>query len=84
MLYEAGLKKLGTDEEVFTKIFTEKSREEFLCISQLYYKISSHSLLQALEEEFSSDTKNCLIGILYALLSPSEFFLNVYIKLSKD
>ena len=74
MLYEAGLKKLGTDEEVFTKIFTEKSREEFLCISQLYYKIASHSLLQALEEEFSSDTKNCLIGILYALLSPSEFF----------
>lgn len=74
MLYEAGVNKIGTDEEVFIKIFTEKSREEFLCISQLYFKLTSHSLLEALEKEFSSDTKNCLIGILYALLSPSEFF----------
>ena len=74
MLYEAGKKKFGTDEEIFTKIFTEKSREEFLCISQLYFNLTKHSLLQAIEKEFSSDTKNCLIGILYALLNPSEFF----------
>ena len=74
MLYEAGANKIGTDEEVFTKIFTEKSREEILCISQLYFNLTSHTLVQDLEREFSSDTKNCLIGILYALLNPSEFF----------
>ena len=74
MLYEAGEKKIGTDEEVFIKIFTEKSRNEFLCIAQLYFDLTKHTLLQAIEKEFYSDTKNCLIGILYAILSPSEFF----------
>lgn len=73
-LYEAGEKKLGTDEDVFTKIFTEKSKSEFICIAQLYYKLTNHTLLQAVEKEFSRDSKKCLIAIIYAILSPSEYF----------
>ena len=74
MLYEAGEKRLGTDENVFTSIFTEKSPKEFTCIAQLYYKLTKHTLLQAVEKEFSRDSKKCLIAIIYALLNPSEFF----------
>ena len=73
-LYEAGEKRLGTDEKVFTSIFTEKSRAEFTCIAQLYYKLTKHTLLQAVEREFSRDSKKCLIAIIYGLLNPSEFF----------
>ena len=74
LLYDAGENRLGTDEEVFTKIFTEKPKNEFICIAQLYYKLTKHTLLQAIEKEFSRDSKKCLIAILYSLLSPSEFF----------
>ena len=73
-LYEAGEKRLGTDEEVFTKIFTEKSQNEFICICKLYFKLTKHTLLQAVENEFSRDSKKCLIAIIYGMLSPSEYF----------
>ena len=73
-LYEAGEKKLGTDEDVFIKIFTEKSTNEFVCIAQLYYKLTKKTLLQAVEKEFSMDSKKCLIAIIYGILNPTEYF----------
>jgi len=73
-LYEAGEKRLGTNEDVFTQIFTEKSPSEFIYTAQLYYKLTKHTLIQAVENEFSFDSKKCLIAIIYAILSPSEFF----------
>ena len=83
MLYEASEKKLGNKEEVFIKIFTEKSPSEFTCIAQLYYKLTSHTLLQAVESEFSFDCKKCLIAIIYAILSPSEYFAKMVYKAIK-
>ena len=73
-LYEAGEKKLGTDEKVFINIFTTKSPNEIDCIARIYFKMTKHTLLQAVESEFSFDSKKCLIAILYAMLSQSEFF----------
>lgn len=82
-LYEAGEKRLGTNEDVFTQIFTEKSPSEFVCIAQLYYKLTKHTLLQAVENEFSFDSKKCLIAIIYAILSPSEYFAKLVHKAVK-
>ena len=82
-LFEAGENRLGTDEKVFTKIFTEKSKNEFICIAQLYYKMTKHTLLQAVEKEFSWDSKKCLIAIIYAILSPSEYFAKCIYKAVK-
>ena len=82
-LYEAGEKRLGTNEEVFTQIFTEKSPSEFICIAQLYYKLTKHTLIQAVENEFSFDSKKCLIAIIYAILSPSEYFAKLVYKAIK-
>ena len=82
-LYEAGEKRLGTNEEVFTQIFTEKSPSEFICITQLYYKLTKHTLIQAVENEFSFDSKKCLIAIIYAILSPSEYFAKLIYKAIK-
>ena len=82
-LYEAGEKRLGTNEDVFTQIFTEKSPSEFICIAQLYYKLTKHTLIQAVENEFSFDSKKCLIAIIYAILSPSEYFAKLVYKAIK-
>lgn len=73
LLVEATEKK-KVDIDTFIKIFTEKSKEEFFRIAQLYYKLTKNTLLQAVEKGFSGDSKEALIGIIYAMLSPSEYF----------
>ena len=72
-LYEAGIKKLGTDDSVFHKIFTTKSPLEISYISKAYHKITGHTILQAISNEFSGDIKKLLIALVYSIISPSEF-----------
>ena len=82
-LYEAGEKRIGTDEDTFTRIFTEKSPHEFTVIAQIYYKLTKHTLLQAVEKEFHGNSKKCLIAIIYAIISPSEYFAKSIYKAVK-
>ena len=73
-LYEAGEKKWGTDDSVFNRIFALRSPMEIACISRAYHKLTGHTVLQAINNEFSGDMKKLLIAIVYAVISPSEFF----------
>jgi hypothetical protein len=73
-LFEAGEKKIGTDEEVFNKIFALSSPHELITISREYHKLSGNLLTKAIEQEFSGDIKKLLISVLYANISPSEYF----------
>jgi len=73
-LYEAGEKKWGTDDSVFNRIFALKSPIEIACISRAYHKLTGHTILQAINTEFSGDIKKLLTAVIYAVISPSEFF----------
>ena len=73
-LYEAGEKRWGTDDSVFNKIFANKSPIEIAFISKAYHKLTGHTMLQAISNEFSGDIKKLLIAVVYAVISPSEFF----------
>lgn len=73
-LYEAGEKKWGTDESVFNKIFATKSPMEFASIARCYHKITGKTILQAIDSEFSGDMRKLLNTIVYAIISPSEYF----------
>jgi len=73
-IYEAGEAKLGTDESVFNKHFCTLSPIELACVSQQYHKLTGHTILQAIDKEFSGDSKKALRTIVYATLSPSEYF----------
>ena len=75
-LYEMVQKKKGLDINVLLSFFTQKSQAEFQLISQYYFKLSGQTILQLVEKEYSGDMKKCLKGIIYALLSPSEYFAN--------
>jgi annexin A7/11 len=81
-LAEATENKKG-DPEIFTKIFTEKSQNEFIRIAQIYYKLTKKTLLQAVEKEFSGDSKGALVGIIYAMISPAEYFAKKVYKAVK-
>ena len=73
-LYEAGEKKWGTDDSVFNRIFSLRSPMEIACISRAYHKLTGHTILQAINNEFSGDIKKLLTAVVYAVISPSEFF----------
>ena len=73
-IYKAGEKKLGTDESVFNKYFCTLSPHELAAVSREYHKLSGHTILQAIDKEFHGDSKKTLRTIVYATLSPSEYF----------
>ena len=73
-IFNAGEKKLGTDESIFNKYFCTLSPHELAAVSREYHKLTGHTILQAIEKEFSGDSKKALRTIVYATLSPSEYF----------
>ena len=73
-IYTAGEKKFGTDESVFNKYFCTLSPYELASVSREYHKLTGHTILQAIDKEFSGDSKKTLRTIVYASLSPSEYF----------
>lgn len=73
-IYDAGEAKMGTDESVFNQILCNASPAEILEISKAYYSLTGHSILEAIDKEFSGDSKKAFRTIVYATLSPSEYF----------
>ena len=74
LLYDKGAAKWGTDESTFSKIFSEASPKELIVISQEYHKLTGDTILEAIEKEFSGNMKKAFKAIVYATLSPSEYF----------
>ena len=73
-IYKAGEAKLGTDEPVFNKYFCTLSPIELAHVARAYHQKYGRTILQAIDNEFSGDSKKTLKTIVYATLSPSEYF----------
>ena len=73
-IFDAGEAKLGTDESSFNKYFVSLSPVELICVAQHYHKLTGHTILEAIEKEFHGDSKKAFKTIVYATLSPSEYF----------
>ena len=73
-LYNAGEKKLGTNEGKFVEIFSKVSTAELICISKEYNKAHGKNILELIDKEFSGNMKKALRTIVYATISPSEYF----------
>jgi hypothetical protein len=73
-LYKAGEGKLGTDEEVFNKVFALSSPPELFSINNYYVQYSSKTLKEAVEKEYSGNIKNALITILESTISPNQYY----------
>ena len=73
-IYDAGEGKIGTDESVFNKYFVTLSPYELAAVAQNYHKLTGHTILDAIEKEFSGASKKAFKTIVYALISPSEYF----------
>ena len=73
-LFTAQKEKKDILQEAYIDIFTKKSREELALISKKYYQWYSKTLIEEVDRLFSGDSRRVLKAIIYALLSPSEYF----------
>ena len=73
-IFDAGEAKMGTDESVFNRYFVTLSPNELCCVAQQYHKLSGHTILEAIDKEFSGASKKAFRTIVYATISPSEYF----------
>jgi hypothetical protein len=73
-LYNASKLKKEQLQETYVNMLTQKSRQELALIAKIYYQWYSKTLFEAIESLFSGDSKKVLKAIVYALLSPSEYF----------
>ena len=73
-LYQAGEGRWGTDEATFVRIFTQRSAAELDMISSCYQQLRGNTLHNAIDKEFSGNTKNLLHTILEGLQDPAAYF----------
>lgn len=71
LLYKHGEGKIGTDEEVFVKIISERSRQHLELVSKIYADTYGNSLLKAIRNETSGHFKQSLEAL---ITPPDEFF----------
>ena len=70
----------GKDVEKFKNVFVEKSREDLILISRAYYEKTKKNLYDAIESEVPGKNRLLLKGILFAVITPAQWFAK---KISK-
>ncbi|VDN99293.1 unnamed protein product [Rodentolepis nana] len=71
-LYNAGEKKIGTDEEVFTRIFARNSYETLRLMDELYFEKAGHGLLKAIASELSGDYEKAITTVVKTAFKKEE------------
>ena len=73
-LFNAQNDKKEVLHSTFIEIFTKKSREELAVISKEYYQWYKKTLIEVVDSKFGGDVRRVLKAIIFAILSPSEYF----------
>ena len=74
-MLKKGLKVYGTDLKLFKKVFVEKSREDLIIISRIYFiKTKNTNLYQACTLQVGGDNKELLKALVYCICDPSHYF----------
>lgn len=73
-LYSAGEAKLGTDEEVFNRIFAHSSFAQLRLVFEEYKELTGMTLEQAIKHEMDDSLHDAMIAIVECVQSPAAFF----------
>lgn len=80
MLINGELVNAGVDLDIYENVFVKKSREDLILISRAYYERTGKSLYDAIESEVAGNNRKLLKAILFAVITPAEWFAK---KISK-
>ena len=78
-IYETGETK-KPDTSLIIRYFSSFSPIELQRVCQEYYKLAGKTMLEFIEKKFSGDFKNALKAVVYAVISPSEYFATKIMK----
>ena len=82
-LKNEGLASVGADLEKFKTIFVDKSREDLILISRAYYEKTQKNLYDAIESEVPGKNRRLMKGILFAVITPAQWFAKKAYKAMK-
>ncbi|KAK9677523.1 hypothetical protein RND81_11G149200 [Saponaria officinalis] len=82
-LYKAGEKRLGTDENTFIRIFSERSRAHLAAVDSAYKSMYGNSLEKVIKKETSGFFMYGLLTIVRCAESPAKYFAKVLRKSMK-
>ncbi|KAJ8449769.1 hypothetical protein Cgig2_001425 [Carnegiea gigantea] len=82
-LYKAGEKRLGTDEDVFIRILSGRSRAHLAAVDTAYNRLYGHSLEKAIKKETSGLFEYALLTIVRCAENPAKYFAKVLRKAMK-
>jgi len=75
-ILKKGLKTYGTNLELFKKVFVDKSREDFILISRVFFKNNpkKKNLYQACDDQVGGDNRELLKALVYSICDSSHYF----------
>lgn len=73
---EGGVKNYGKNAEEFKDVFVNKSREDLILIARAFYEYNGKNLYDEIDDKLSGKIKELLEGILFAVITPAEWFAN--------
>ena len=77
-----GLKKYGTDVELFKNLFVKNSREDLISICREFKAIDKkkRNLYDAVDDTLPKPTKEIIKAIIFAVVMPSQYFAHLLKK----
>lgn len=82
-LYQAGEKRLGTDESKFNMILASKSFAHLRVVFEEYFRVSKHDIEKALKSEMSGDLLRSMLAIVRCIRNKQQYFAHQLMKSMK-
>jgi len=73
-IYAAGEKKWGTDESIFNKVLSIRSRPQLLATFREYRKVSQYDITRSIEHEMSGDLKRSMKAVVQCIKDRPTYF----------
>lgn len=73
-IYKAGEKRWGTDESIFNKVLSLRSRAQLIATFKEYRKISQYDITRSIEREMSGDLKRGMKALVQCIKDRPTYF----------